>query len=160
MAAKRIQAVADPNQSVYAVIRRDSDGYLLDDADGSFALAPADFALQLPEDAIVKGLYWTLESRTVWGDGGYTLIPYLQIGGAPAIGTDPPGEAEQIQIQADFEVTVGTVSGSITFLVALLSGVKRFMKDITLSLEEVLKQIQIVYGQVIDLEKRIRREQK
>jgi hypothetical protein len=81
--------------TVYGIIRRESDGFLMNDADGSFAATPVDPYISLTENATIKGRYELDEARTVWTDGLYTVAIYNQAGGAPApvsdtiIGTGP-----------------------------------------------------------------------
>lgn len=71
-------------KTVYAIIRREADGYRLNDADGAFASAPADPYVSLTEDSVIKGRYEKNESRTVWSDGEYTVAVYRQAGGSPS----------------------------------------------------------------------------
>jgi hypothetical protein len=81
--------------TVYCIIRRESDNFRMDDADGSFSASPADPYVGLTEDAVIKGRYELDEARTVWTDGLYTVAIYNQGGGSPAptsdtiIGTGP-----------------------------------------------------------------------
>ena len=70
--------------TVYCIIRREADLYRLNDADGTFALNPADPYLPLTEDSTIKGLYEKSESRVVWNDGDYYFVFYKQAGGSPA----------------------------------------------------------------------------
>ncbi len=160
MAAKVIEAVADTGQTLYAVIRREADGYYMNDADGSFAAAPADYFLTLSEHATVKGFYSASESRATWNDGLYTFIPYIQTGGSPAIASDIPGEAEQMVIQSNAEVTLGTVYGGVLFTTSSLLGFRTLMDGLASSMTEVMKQLRILLAQILDLEKKIRRESK
>jgi len=76
--------------TVYAIIRREADGYYLNDADGAFANAPADPYLSLTEDATIAGYYEVSESRTAWEMGRYKVFIYNQVGGTPAPATDAP----------------------------------------------------------------------
>lgn len=71
-------------QTVYCIVRRESDGYLLNDADGAFAAAPSDPYVTLTEHATIKGLYEKSESRTAWEPDQYTVYVYDQTGGSPA----------------------------------------------------------------------------
>ena len=82
---KRIIAPYDgTGLTLYAIIERDADGYLLDDADGSFAAAPADPYVALTEHATVKRTYRKDESRLPWLDGAYNVWVYEQAGGSPS----------------------------------------------------------------------------
>jgi hypothetical protein len=74
--------------TVYCIIRREVDGYYLNDADGAFANAPADPYDELAEDGTIKGLYEISESRTAWEPGWYKVFFYKQAGGAPAPASD------------------------------------------------------------------------
>lgn len=73
----------------YAIVRREVDGYRLNDADGTFTAVPADPYLSLAEDWVIKWLYEVSESRTAWNDGRYKAFVYLQNDVAP----DPPNDA-------------------------------------------------------------------
>ena len=74
--------------TTYAIVRREADSYRLNDADGSFAAAPADPYLSLTEDSVIKGLYEVSESRAVWDNGAYLICVYEQSGGSPAPASD------------------------------------------------------------------------
>lgn len=90
--------------TVYAIIRREVDGYLLDDATGSFASAPADPYVSLTEDSVIKGRYEKNESRQAWNDGDYTVASYQQAGGSPAPALDILIGSGMLWIIADAEV--------------------------------------------------------
>jgi hypothetical protein len=64
--------------TVYCIIRREVDGYMLDDANGAFAAAPVDPYVSLTEDGTIKGLYEKSESRTAWEPGRYRVFFYNQ----------------------------------------------------------------------------------
>jgi hypothetical protein len=74
--------------TVYCIIRREVDGYLLNDADGAFAAAPADPYDELAEDGTIKGLYEISESRTAWEPGWYKVFFFKQAGGSPVPASD------------------------------------------------------------------------
>lgn len=90
MSTKKINvSYSNYNTTLYVLIKRESDGYYMNNVDGSFYTLPiADMYLQLIEDSIVKGLYKQTESRTAWTDGEYTIIAYEQIGGSPSLSND------------------------------------------------------------------------
>lgn len=79
---------SETGKTVYCIIRREVDTFLLDDATGNFGAAPADPYLSLSENATIKGLYEVSESRQVWNNGRYTIAVYKQAGGAPAPASD------------------------------------------------------------------------
>lgn len=85
---KLSSAASESGKTTYDIVRRNSDSFRLNDADGAYAAAPADPYLSLAEDAVIKGLYEVSENRTVWTDGKYTVTSYIQRGGAPAPATD------------------------------------------------------------------------
>jgi len=63
-------------RTVYCIVRRETDGYLLNGDDGTFAAAPANTKLRLAEDANIPGLYEVSESRVAWNDGRYKAFIY------------------------------------------------------------------------------------
>jgi len=74
-----------PGNTVYCIVRRELDGFRLDDADGlTFVAAPADPYVSLTEDSVIKGLYEVSESRVAWNDGRYKVFIYIQSGASPA----------------------------------------------------------------------------
>jgi hypothetical protein len=103
MAAKKIQRTHTTAKTVYVIVLRDSDGYLRDDADGSFAAAPADKYLSLAEHAVIKGLYEASVNDIPWSDGLYTIVAYEQAGAAPAPATDLviDDEPQRLAVYAD-----------------------------------------------------------
>lgn len=96
--------------TAYCIVRRDADAFLLDDADGAFADAPADPFVAMSEDATMKGLYTLSESRAAWDDGAYTIAVYIT-SGSPAPATDTLIALSQFSINSDsvYEVDVAGV---------------------------------------------------
>lgn len=90
--------------TTYVIVKRLSDGFLLNDADGSFAAAPVDPYLSLVEDGIIKGVYQVSEARTVWLDGVYSITAYEQVGGAPVPATDIVMGFGDVSIESDLEI--------------------------------------------------------
>jgi hypothetical protein len=78
--AKLITASASTGQTCYAIVRRDSDGYLLEASSGVFdtGLTATQAGNLLTEDSLIKGLYETTEDREVWANGAYTYIAYVE----------------------------------------------------------------------------------
>ena len=111
MAAKKIILDwSETAKTVYAIIRREADGYRMNDADGTFGAAPADPYLTLAEDSVIKGRYEASESRTVWNDGRYTFAVYKQAGGSPAPVSDTIIGTGEMKVESDSEVTEITLS--------------------------------------------------
>ena len=78
--------------TAYAIITRESDGYLLNDVGDVFASAPADPYFALAEHATIKGRYSAdVSTSVVWTNGWYTVTAYKQAGGSPA-----PAEMESL----------------------------------------------------------------
>jgi hypothetical protein len=158
MAAKRIEAIADTGQTLYAVICRQADGYLMNAADGSFSAAPANIALSLTEDATAKGLYIASESRTTWDDGAYSIIPYIQTGGSPAAVSDIPGEAEILTVSDDAEVTLESIYGVASDLAVTTQRPATAIAEIAAMVKALQTQTRAMLAHILDLEKKIRRE--
>jgi len=64
------------DKTVYCIIRREADGYLMNAADGTFAAAPANPRMNLTENTTIDGLYEVSESRAVWNNGRYKVFFY------------------------------------------------------------------------------------
>jgi len=88
MAAKIFTCGYTTGATIYCIIEREVDGFLLNDADGTFAAAPADYYVSLTEHSTIKGKYSISENRQTWNDGYYTAWIYNQGGGSPAPSTD------------------------------------------------------------------------
>lgn len=93
-------------KTVYAIVRREADGYRLNDADGAFASAPADPYVSLTEDSVIKGRYEKSESRTVWTDGRYSVAVYKQAGGSPSPVADTIIGSGEMSIVSDTETAL------------------------------------------------------
>lgn len=94
--------------TVYAIIMRKLDSYLLNDADGSFASAPADPYVSLTEHSTIKGRYEKSESRTSWNDGWYRAFIYKQSGGSPSPASDNLIGAGDMFIESDIETFINS----------------------------------------------------
>lgn len=115
MAAKSLFTIS--SGTTYCIIKRLSDGYYLNDADGSFAASPTDPYLSLAEDSIAKGLYAVSESRIAWNDGTYRVTYYLQSGGSPNPTADaPPVKVEDIAVSGDRVVTTEVSNSMDVFI--------------------------------------------
>lgn len=91
-------------ETVYSIIRREADSFLLNDADGTYAAVPADPYVSLTEDGVIKGRFEKSESRAVWNDGAYTVAIYLQSGGSPSPVADRIIGTGEMHIVSDTEV--------------------------------------------------------
>src|SRR3972149_6727847 len=96
----------ETGKTVYAIIRQRTDNYLLDDANGTFASAPADPYLSLPENSTIKGRYEASESRVAWDNGLYDVAVYKQSGGSPSPVADTLIASGEMYIVADVEVVL------------------------------------------------------
>ena len=92
---------SETGKTVYCIVRREVDSFRLNDADGSFASAPADPYLSLAEDGVIKGRYEVSESRTVWDDGDYTATIYKQASGSPVPANDQVIGSWEARIEND-----------------------------------------------------------
>lgn len=90
--------------TAYCIIRRESDGFLINAGDGAFAASPADPALTLTEDTVIRGRYEAAESRTVWDDGRYTVAAYKQSGASPDPAADTIIGSGELSVKDDVEV--------------------------------------------------------
>ena len=74
--------------SLYCIVRKEINQYILDNTDGVFRLSPADPYFAMTENAVVKGLYEVNENRTLWEDGNYHCTVFQKLGASPAPETD------------------------------------------------------------------------
>lgn len=115
--AKTFYASFPTGNTIYGIIRRLSDGYLLNDADGAFANTPADPYISFTEDSTIKSLYSLSESRAAWDDGSYRCYMYKQAGGSPApvsdllVGIQYMYTKSDTEVVVENEVDVGAVKG-------------------------------------------------
>ncbi len=86
---------------LWAEVTREADEYQLNDADGSFASAPADPYIGLAEHATIKGRYPFSDNRSAWDDGYYTISVHEQIGASPSRTDDALIIADIFYIQSD-----------------------------------------------------------
>lgn len=145
--------------NVYAIARRLSDSFLLDDADGVFKTGtPADPYISLAENAVEKGVYELSESRTVWADGRYRITFYKRVGGAPAPATDaPPIGVLEYAISGDAIVFEATQNNTLLYLRAAVLGLTRTDAAQGKILDSVLSQLNILNAYFNSLDKAQRR---
>lgn len=95
---------AETAKSIYCIVRRESDKFILGSVDGAFTPAPENLYLPLTEDTIIKGRYERNEDRTVWSDGRYTVAVYKQAGVVPSPSADVIIGSGELAIKDDSEV--------------------------------------------------------
>jgi len=100
-------------KTVYGIIERQVDSYLLNDADGAFAFAPADPYVSFTEHSVLKGEYILSESRVAWNDGLYKSTVYEQAGGSPVPASDLVVAFQYMYILSDLEVVTDADVGAI-----------------------------------------------
>jgi hypothetical protein len=110
---KRIQSGWITALTLYCIVKREADGYLLNDADGAFAAAPADPYILMSEHATIKGLYTKDEARAAWNDGLYTVAVYYQVGGSPAPASDTLVGLGVLPVDEDAEASADVILNAI-----------------------------------------------
>lgn len=157
MAAKRIAIQYQTGAVIYVIVHRVADGYFLDDADGSFAAAPADRYLALAEDALLPGLFSVSESRTVWNDGDYEISFFQQAGGAPA-STDLAVGAGTMAVLADEEADEFQIANMTFNNTKGIVEIRRIVRFLKTSIGDILGFLQrlISTGKNTDLSLRRR----
>jgi len=101
---KKFVGYTTTGKTVYGIIERQVDSYLLNDADGAFAASPADPYVSFTEHTTIKGEYVLLESRAAWNDGLYKATVYEQAGGSPVPASDLVVAFQYMYVRSDFEV--------------------------------------------------------
>lgn len=85
---KRIHTVWDVGKTLYAIVEREVDDYLLDSSDGTFKATPTSEFNSLTADGTQTKFYKLDESRAAWDKGQYNVNIYEQAGGSPVIAND------------------------------------------------------------------------
>ena len=101
-------------KTVYGIIERIVDNYRLNDADGTFAAAPADPYVSFTEHSVIKGEYGLSEARQTWNNGWYKCTMFEQAGGSPAPVSDMVIGYSLMYIRSDTEVANEADLSSIT----------------------------------------------
>ena len=101
-----IAPYAQAGVTIYATIKREANGYLLDDSNGTFVAKPADPYVYLSEDYILKGTYELRENRAAWTDGRYIVTIYKQAGASPAPASDTIIESGEMYVVSDAEIII------------------------------------------------------
>jgi len=154
---KQFTTTTATGQTVYCIVRRDSDGALLRASDGAFenSLTATQAAQILTENTTLKGLYEGTENRTAWNDGSYTFICYAEF----LIGTVAPVNdlvtgVTRVNFRNDIELNlteIYTLTASVATIVSG-SGLAGIIKG---SITDLSKQITALYSLVRDLQQRI-----
>lgn len=158
-ATKHIFTLSTTAANVYAIVRRLSDDFLLDDADGVFkAGTPADPYISLTENGVEKGVYELSESRTVWTDNRYRVTFYKRSGGAPAPATDaPPIGVVEYAISGDALVFEQTQNNALIYVRGAVLGLLRQANAQGLNAADILSQLTILNANFVSLDKAQRR---
>lgn len=139
MADKLLGVTAESGDTVYCTVRRLSDNYLLNDADGSFAAAPSDYAVLLAEDLTEKGLFTRSEARQIWPNGSYRITFYRQAYVWPSPPADaPPLAAYEMQVRNDAEVTDGALSDSVAAVATLSTTINSTLNTVNTNVGTIL----------------------
>ena len=120
--AKKIRSLQITGSTIYAMIRREVDEYLLNDADGGFASGPSDPYITLTENATLKGLYEVSENRTVWSDGSYLVVVYARAGDSPSPVADTVVEAKLLSVRSDVILELSDVGTLLDRLTSARAG--------------------------------------
>lgn len=119
MAAKYLATTSMAGGTVYMLVRRMVDAYLLNDADGLFAFAPSDPYILLTENATERGVFEKSEARAAWPDGMYRATFYNQTGSSPAPESDsPPLTSQEFLVAGDVQISPLYETSDMRFLVS------------------------------------------
>lgn len=157
MAAKKLKAATTTAATVYCIIKREIDGYLLNDADGSFAAAPADPYLSLTEHATILGLYEVSESRTVWTTGFYELVFYKQSGGSPTPSADTVIKESLIYVKNDEEQTIANTLAETDKILAFIVSYRRILNELVDRISGLEKSVATMTIDIVELQKQAAR---
>lgn len=134
---------SETNIVVYCIVRRETDKYLLDDSNGSFATNPADPYLTLTEDSVIKGHYEVNEGRTVWTDGLYTISFYKRVDGNPNPANDIQIGAGEMFVKNDTEVVLNSNLNNLDTYINTNLDAKVSSRSSQVSVDEKASQISV-----------------
>lgn len=136
---KWIIAHGTTGDTVYCIVTREADGYILDGFTGGFAATSAYPYTSLIEHSTIKGRYEIAERRSAWSDGKYIVTVYTQAGTTPAPASDTVMASGELKVEDDVEVeeiTLPEIEESIVLA-----------KEA--DLEAALKQIRLILASVV-----------
>jgi len=154
---KTFTTSAATGQTVYCLVKRDSDGYLLRASNGAFetGLTATQAGQILTENGTIKGLYEGTENRNTWNDGSYTFVCYAE----SVAGTiNPSGDLilgiNRVSFKSDTEINFSELYSLTTSLGALISsgGIAGILKS---SLEDLGNKITSLYSMIRDLQQKM-----
>lgn len=159
MGAKVLGITAEVGSVVYATVTRMSDGFQMNDADGTFAAAPADVYVPLTENAVYRGLYTREESRQVWTDGAYRILFWIQEGAQPDLYLDgPPIASFEMHVRDDLELNFGVVDDDFDSVLTLSATINSTLNTVNTNVSTILTLIGgATPGQVVDISEILRR---
>lgn len=114
--------------TVYGMIVRESDQYILDYTDGSFGATPDNPYCPFTAHAVILGRYSFEESREIWQDGYYTVIAYKQVGASPSPSSDTIIGTGSMYLRGDASV-IAPSGRAATTLSMLLTRWRNYLDD-------------------------------
>lgn len=158
-ATKHFFTLSTTAANLYAIVRRLSDSFLLDDADGVFkAGTPADPYISLTENAVEKGVYELSENRALWTDDRYRITFYKRVGGAPAPAADaPPVGVLEYAISGDALIFEQTQNNTLIYLRGAMLGLIKKATAQGASDADILSQLTILNAYFVSMDKAQRR---
>jgi hypothetical protein len=88
--------------SLYCIVRKEINQYILDATDGIFKSSPANPYFTMTENAVIKGLYEVNEARILWDDGNYHVTVFQMLGASQVPATDDKVGEGDIFITNDY----------------------------------------------------------
>lgn len=108
---KTLSVTSPTGASVYALVMRSIDGYILDGLTGFFEKSPSNYGIELTESSTV---YSKTDARSVWIDGIYSIAYYIKVGATPNVATDTLIQVTTCIVQNDTIINTEVVSGDAT----------------------------------------------
>lgn len=121
---KKIRVGTEPGLPLYCVLRRASDGFRFDGADGEFRNVPAAPCSFFTETS-TPGIYEWTEARAAWVSGDYDLAVYSRAGVAPVPATDNYIAAYPLAVSRDRVATPYDALQGQGIILVLLESLKK-----------------------------------
>lgn len=108
---KTLSVTSPTGASVYALVMRSIDGYILDNSTGFFAKSPSAYGITLTESSTV---YSATDSRSAWVDGIYSIAYYIKAGANPDVASDTLIQVTTCIVKNDVIINTEVVSSDAT----------------------------------------------
>ena len=125
--------------NTYVTVQRVSDGYTLDQLDGTFQNAVNTYGLA---STSIPGFYQAIEDREIWLDGKYRYFFYEDDGGLI------PVEEKDVYFYGDWEINDSVLLGNFLALRGKVSAIEKKVDGLNLTETGVSDNMKFVVSEI------------